>query len=244
MRPSIHSICKAFSDLVFPKSCLICGAKLVDQRKILFCDSCRENVSFIKPPYCSKCGKPFLHAAGDNHLCSVCLKSTWHFSKAQGILIYQEPVTKVIHNFKYNRSTSCLSTFSALKNALPELDEISDFDWIIPVPLHMKRLKQRGFNQAQVLASCFFPTEKHKINPHILERTSDTPLQTNLSGKDRRRNLRKAFSIRNGADIKRKKILLVDDVFTTGTTLNECAQTLRKAGAKDVQALTLARVED
>jgi ComF family protein len=244
MKPVIHDFLNAFSNLLFPKSCLACSIKLIGNPEILLCDPCLEKIQLIKEPFCSRCGKPFLSAAGENHLCSVCLKTKWHFSKAQAIFVYKEPVTKVIHSFKYHRSTSCLATFYALKSSLAHLKEDTGVDLVIPVPLHKKRLRHRGFNQAQVLASCLFPKQKHKINPHILIRTTDTPLQTNLSGKARRRNLKKAFSVKNPAVVKGKKIMLVDDVFTTGTTLNECARTLRKAGAKDVQALTLARVAD
>lgn len=244
MKTVINDFLSAFSNLLFPKYCLVCSIKLTGDQEILLCETCLEKLLLIKEPFCSKCGKPFLNAAGKNHRCSVCLKTKWHFSKAYAVFVYKEPVTKVIHSFKYHRATSCLATFRALKNSLAHLKENADVDLVIPVPLHKKRLRHRGFNQAQILASCLFPDQKHKINPHILMRTTETPLQTNLSGKARRRNLKNAFSVTNTAAVKGKKIMLVDDVFTTGTTLNECARTLRKAGAKDVQALTLARVED
>lgn len=244
MKTVIYDFFNAFSNLIFPKSCLVCSIKLIGNPEILLCNTCLEKIQLIEKPFCSICGKPFFSAAGDNHLCSVCLKTKWHFSKAQAIFVYKEPVTKVVHNFKYHRSTSCLSTFAALKNSLANLKDVADVELVVPVPLHRKRLRQRGFNQAQVLASWLFPNQKHKIDPHILMRTIDTPLQTNLSGKARRRNLKKAFSVKNTAVVKGKKIVLVDDVFTTGSTVNECARTLRNAGAGDVQVLTLARVED
>ena len=244
MKTVIHDFFNAFSNLIFPKSCLVCNIKLINTPEILLCNPCLEKIQLIEKPFCSICGKPFLNAAGDNHLCSVCLKTNWHFSKAQAVFVYREPITKVVHNFKYHRSTSCLSTFAAFKKSRASPKDVAGIDLVVPVPLHRKRLRQRGFNQAQVLAACLFPNQKHRINPHILMRTIDTPLQTNLSGKERRRNLKKAFSVTNSAAVKGKKIMLVDDVFTTGSTVNECARMLRNAGAADVQVFTLARVED
>ncbi len=114
---------------------------------------------------------------------------------------------------------------------------------ILPVPLHLERLRWRGYNQALLLADLFFHEQKEKINPFLLTRVKNTPPQTGLKGLERRRNVQGAFAVSHPAQVASKKILLVDDVLTTGTTLNECAKTLIAMGAEDVQALTLARVQ-
>lgn len=114
---------------------------------------------------------------------------------------------------------------------------------IIPVPLHAKRLRERGFNQSVLIARALFSHEKKRINTSVLQRHRWTEPQATYGGKARRKNLRNAFSVRIPAQIKGKKILLIDDVFTTGTTVNECAGVLLKAGAAEVIVFTLARVD-
>jgi len=117
-------------------------------------------------------------------------------------------------------------------------------DLILPVPLHPKRLRARGFNQALVLCRKFFPKSKKRIDPHVLERHQWTRPQTGLNGKDRRRNVKNVFRVKKAEKIKNKKILLVDDVFTTGATVNECARILLKSKAVDVEVFTFARSTD
>ncbi|MBI5556992.1 MAG: ComF family protein [Deltaproteobacteria bacterium] len=117
-------------------------------------------------------------------------------------------------------------------------------DRIIPVPLHMNRLRQRGFNQSLLLARAFFPDQRNKIIKTALRRQRDTIAQTGLTGLSRRKNLRDAFVVEKKDDVSGKKILLIDDVFTTGTTVNECARVLKQAGAERVDVLTLARVAE
>lgn len=117
-------------------------------------------------------------------------------------------------------------------------------DHIVPVPLHPKKLRQRGFNQALLLARSFFPGERKKIRSDILVKIRETESQTGLSGTERRKNLRNAFQVKNSGAVSGKKLLLVDDVYTTGTTVRECARMLMKAGAVNVDVLTLARVKE
>lgn len=114
----------------------------------------------------------------------------------------------------------------------------------MPVPLHVTRLRERGFNQAHLLARAFFPQQTNRIEATLLERTKKTEPQTRMSGAERRKNLKNAFRVNKPAMVFGKTVVLVDDVFTTGTTVNECARTLLRGGAKEVQVLTLARVEN
>ena len=136
-----------------------------------------------------------------------------------------------------------LETFRRLSRQSDVLNDFDTPDFIHPVPLHVKRLRQRGFNQALVLARSLFPREKEKIRFNILARKMDTPSQAGLSGKERRKNLKNAFVVKKASEITGKNVLLVDDVFTTGSTANECAKALKAAGCRKVEVLTMCRVE-
>lgn len=196
----------------------------------------------IEPPLCQCCGVEF-NGVGDSHYCGPCLASPPHFSRARAIFRYDEGSAKLVHAFKYGGKTVGRATFCALANEAGPLAELSPPELIIPVPLHAKRLKSRGFNQALVLARILFPGPRPRIAPQLLVRTRWTEPQTTLSGRERRQNLDGAFAVRQAERICGRQVLLVDDVFTTGTTLNECAKVLKAHGAARVEALTLARVQ-
>jgi ComF family protein len=202
---------------------------------------CAADITLITPPFCTCCGMSFNFAAGGSHLCSTCLNSPYFFSKARAILAYNDGAAKLIHSFKYNGSTAQFSTFKDLWEKSGLENDLCSPDLIIPVPLHLERLRERGFNQALLLAQIFFSHQKEKISPHLLKRLKKTPHQTTLSGQARRKNMKTAFAVSNQEMIKGKNIILIDDVFTTGTTINECAKILHQAGAHEIQVLTLAR---
>jgi len=241
-----HSgLLEAFSDLLFPKRCLGCGDGLHRQHWcVSFCPECWQNVHFVRAPYCTVCGKPFTKSAGTSHLCSHCLNHGWHFVRARGIVNYHGPIAAAVRLFKYGGKMYCLETFTALMQEYRQNHLLPEADLILPVPLHPKRLRQRGFNQALVLSRKLFPGYKKIIDPFVLERHQWTKPQTGLSGVERRGNVRNAFRVKNPGKIYKKKILLVDDVFTTGATANECARILRKNKASEVEVFTFARVPD
>jgi ComF family protein len=234
----------ALRDILFPERCLACGAGLQGCRDISYCQACLQNVRFIQEPFCTTCGKPFDNSAGESHLCGYCLKHEWHFTQARAVVCYQAPVAEAVRIFKYNGKMHGLETFAALTRQYHLHHPLPEPDLILPVPLHPKRLRKRGFNQALVLCRKLFPKIKERIDPHVLERHQWTLPQTGLNGAERRRNVKNAFRIKNPEKIKNKKILLVDDVFTTGSTVNECARILLKNKAADVEVFTFARATD
>ncbi len=240
MRASSRWCRQAVARLCFPPSCLACGLFL-DNAELLFCPDCLQKIRFIAPPFCLICGRPF--AAGDNHLCGLCLKKPWHFRMARAIFLYDETVAKPLLSFKFRGRKAGLPTFQRLKEQSFCCRDLVRPDLIIPVPLHPKRLRSRGFNQALLLARRFFPEEGEKIVTGILQRRRDTPAQTGLDGAARRKNMRDAFVVDQRERVSGRAIILVDDVFTTGSTVNECARVLMAAGAARVDVLTLARVE-
>jgi len=230
---------QALVDLCFPPSCLNCGVSL-PQSSILFCERCLLKIKFITEPYCPCCG--ILFPSGENHLCAICLKKKWNFTRARSVMVYNDTAAKAILGLKFGGRKAALQTFQKFKEQCCSCRDLVAPDCIIPVPLHSNRLRQRGFNQSLLLAMAFYPEEKRKIRKTALQRRRDTVPQTGLDGLSRRKNMRDAFVVKSREDVCGKKIVLVDDVFTTGTTVNECARALKQAGAARVDVLTLARV--
>ncbi|MDA8164420.1 MAG: ComF family protein [Desulfobacteraceae bacterium] len=239
----LGSFLRAVQDLCFPPRCLACGQRLASSRPPLFCASCAGGLRSIASPICTSCGRPFPDAAGGDHLCGPCLRGSWHFTRARALFLYTTPIAKAIHGLKYGHTTAALATFRFFFQARQAELALAIPDRIVPVPLHPHRLRQRGFNQALLLARTLFPGHPD-IRPDLLERHRATPPQTRLSGEVRRRNLKGAFRVVNPGEVAGKSVLLLDDVFTTGATVDECARALRHAGAGEVQVLTMARVEE
>lgn len=242
MQTGFGKLIMALADICFPPRCLICDLRLAPGTEILFCQACVGQIRLIGEPFCPCCGMPFRYAAGGNHLCAECLAGKWHFTYARAVMEYSYPATEAILAFKFQGKTSGLATFRRLSVTTGVLAGFAEPDLILPVPLHVKRLQERGFNQSILLARKFYPEDTVKIKPNLLERHKPTPPQTRLNGKARRQNVRGAFRVKNKEQVKGKRVLLVDDVFTTGATVDECARILARAGAKEVQVLTLARV--
>jgi len=233
---------QAFLDILFPLACLGCGSGLQGMPEIAFCQDCLPRVRLLKQPICTVCGMPFEQATGQNHHCGVCLRKSWYFRQARAAVHYQPPVSEAVRQFKYRASMQGLASFAVLVQQYLAEQPLEKPDLIVPVPLHTKRLRQRGFNQALVLCRKIFPLDRKKIDPHVLARHHWVRPQTGLSGKERRRNVRNAFRVCQPEKIKDKKVLLVDDVFTTGATVNECARILCKSQASAVDVFTFARV--
>ena len=157
-------------------------------------------------------------------------------------MLYDPPIANAIQNCKYHGELAGLASFAALARNSSAIAELTECDYILPVPLHLKRLRQRGFNQALLLARALLPRQQQQINHDLLLRQRWTRPQAGMGGGERRVNLRGAFALARPELIKNRRILLVDDVLTTGSTVNECARVLERAGAAVIEVLTLARV--
>ena len=231
----------ALLDILFPERCLSCGTGLKTRPEISYCTRCLQDIRWLREPLCTKCGKQFEYAAGGSHLCGYCLVNGWHFKEARAVVHYKPPVTEAVKMFKYKGKMHGLATLTALAHQYFQLQELPQPDLLVPVPLHARRLRQRGFNQALILCRRIFPAWRDRLAPAVLERHFETQPQTGLGAAERRRNVRNVFQVRRPEKIKNKKILLVDDVFTTGATVNECARTLMKNQASEVNVFTFAR---
>lgn len=227
---------EALAELFFPAHCLGCGRQLASSRLPLLCASCGTGISLISPPNCPCCGAP-----GSDNICPLCLHHSFAFDRARSLLIYQEPIRSLIHQLKFSGSLAGLSSFATLAKEVTPDALFHEPDFILPVPLHIQRLRWRGFNQSLLLAKVCFPAWRKKIEPDLLQRHRATVPQTQLDGVTRRSNLDGAFSLPAPELVRGRNVLLVDDVFTTGSTLDECAKVLRAAGAAEIAAFTLAK---
>lgn len=236
MRTALQNLLEALYELLFPACCLGCKKQLGFCRPPLLCEDCQAGVSLISPPCCPCCGSP-----GAESLCPACLRHPFAFDRARSLLLYQDPVNSLVLRLKFGGDLTGLTTFTALAEQADAAALLREPDLILPVPLHIRRLRWRGFNQSLLIAKACFPAWKDKIQPDLLQRHRPTAPQTQLGGAERRSNLDGAFRLRDLQTARDKRILLVDDVFTTGSTLNECAKVLRAAGAAEIEAFTLAR---
>ena len=214
------------------------------------CPQCILGIIAVESPLCTCCGLPFKSRQGEDHLCGDCIASPKKFRVARAPLVYEPIFTEVIHCFKYRGKIQLTDSLSELLLTTFRFFWDKDgVDVIVPVPLHPKRLRERGFNQAYLLirkwqtaADCDFIDESDlQIERDVLVRTVSTAPQTALGRAQRAANVKEAFGIKRKDKIVDKRVLLIDDVYTTGATVNECARLLLQHGAERVDVLTLAR---
>jgi ComF family protein len=236
-------------DWLYPARCRACGGGIVGRDSQYFCAGCWSEIRLVSHPLCTVCGRPFLDASGDDHVCGVCLTRRCRFNAARAWACYpreeiaEDPLRQVIQKFKYGRKVSLGKSLGRLMaNGCEEFLNNRPIDTIIPVPLHPKRLRWRGFNQSVLLARQVSRAYRLPMDPFALVRDKPTLAQTQLSEEERRKNVRGAFSVHSLESVQGKAILLVDDVYTSGATVNECSRVLLRARAKEVYVLTLARV--
>ena len=179
----------AAQDLLFPLSCTICSAA-TSASGLALCADCLADVTVVNSPLCTVCGLEMVNSAAGDHLCGMCLRKKPPFRSARAVAHYQEPVSTLLHTLKYQGDTSVLPALQAVIDLSPRVP-VRKGDRIIPVPLHLRRLRSRGFNQARLLAELFFPENKEQILLNCLQRTKHTEPQTTLDGVARRKNLRR-----------------------------------------------------
>jgi len=239
----LSRLVNSFMNILLPPLCVVCGAMFAGgQRHGNLCQSCLEEIRPLLPPLCRLCGMELYETEGRNSLCGECLKQPPPYSIARSVLRYNEPVQKMIHRLKYGADLSVLPGFAQLTTCF-DMTEFVDIDCVVPVPLHLKRLRRRGLNQAVLLARLFFADRLTLVHPDWLKRTRNTPSQTGLDRRSRRENLRGAFHVPRNRALQGAVVCLVDDVFTTGSTAGECSKVLLDSGAGEVRVLTLARVD-
>jgi competence protein ComFC len=226
----------------YPETCQLCRAERATAGEGYVCRHCCAQVHFIEPPFCERCGLPYPGAITAPFECSNCREMELQFTSARSAVIAHNAVREVIHRYKYQRALwfEPFLTRLFLEPASPALCG-QGWDLILPVPLYPVKQREREFNQAERLAAALSAATGIALNSGLLRRTRPTATQTLLTRQQRSANMRGAFSVRPRVRLHGERVVLVDDVFTTGATTSACAQALRAAGAGDVCVWTVAR---
>ncbi|MEE8480068.1 MAG: ComF family protein [Desulfobacterales bacterium] len=273
------NIFTSLKEALFPTKCLICGTfydleehhdknhcegKFMDATVLMYspndifqklmntflCSACTAGFTNIESPICPVCGIVFESREGEDHVCGECILSPKRFRIARAVGVYDRTLMAVLHYFKYKGKIQLARPLGQLLFwAFTQNWNEKEIELIVPVPLHTKRLRKRGFNQAFLLIRNWalyaemadIELDHLNIRKDILSRNRWTEPQTGLSRNRRMSNIKNAFNIEDSSKVIEKSVLLVDDVYTTGATADECTKTLLQSGAKHVDVLTLAR---
>jgi len=235
-------------DLLYPPRCAVCrsflppGSHEDDDGYSGVCSSCFADFHLLSPPYCTVCGRPFVSKSGGCHICETCLRKRPAFYALGAPYLYEGSLQTVVHLFKYG-GRSGLATFLGplLASFARQWAPAEKVSLVMPVPLHPRRLRERGFNQSKLLAGYVAGVLGTRLDFRSLRRVKYTVPQTGLGKAERQKNVRKAFALKMSVQVSGRTVLVVDDVATTGNTLNECARVLLKGGAEKVLALVMAR---
>lgn len=230
----------AVASLLYPPLCAVCEAPLPSGEYL--CDSCSAKAPRLTPPFCVRCSEAFPGAIDSEFECANCANRTLHFTAAVAAYRSRGIVRSLLHQFKYGHQRHL--KYPLAKWLTETLDDPRlrgrTFDIIVPVPLHPTRERERGFNQARLLAELLSRHAGIRL-AEPLQRIRYTTTQTAYDRSERMQNLRDAFRLRDRACVQGLRVLLIDDVLTTGSTLSECARVLRKHDAISVYAATAAR---
>jgi competence protein ComFC len=231
---------RALISLFYPPVCVVCAADVASEKYL--CPECEEKAPRIKPPFCDKCSEQFVGAITGNFSCANCAHRRLYFDAAVSCYRSRGIVRRLVHQFKYGRQFHLRHALADWLGETLHDPRLRDrrFDIIVPVPLHPARERERGFNQAELLALLLSDKTAIPVRS-ALERIRYTTTQTAFDRAERMENLRDAFRLREKMHVRDLRVLLIDDVLTTGSTLSECARVLRKAGAVSVHAATAAR---
>ncbi|MFC1898033.1 ComF family protein [Candidatus Cloacimonadota bacterium] len=220
-------------DLIFPRSCFSCNSRISDG---FICNNCLTSLEFLIE-ICPICGAEKL-----SENCQICARNNFQFDRARSVYHFNKIIQNLIHNLKYDELTKVAELLGKLaEDYLRKSNPFSNVDLIAPVPLHSVKKRARGFNQSQLLTAVISQRMNWEHESNLIRRNRFTETQTKLGRTDRKKNVHGAFSLSPKLNINHKNILIVDDVFTTGATINSISTLLKQNGANKVFALTIAR---
>lgn len=228
--------------IFFPSFCKLCSALLELPQEKVICNTCWEQVKTRSPSHCLCCGR-FFGGSGEAHYCLNCLQERPAFSLHRSCGRYEGKLKDIILLYKYGGFKVLGKEFARFAHrALRGKEDLWwEVEALIPVPLHRIRKRQRGFNQTQIIAKELAKLKEIEIVEGVLVKVKHTVPQTFLEAEEREKNVAGAFKVRKRKRIEGKRVLVVDDVYTTGATIRECSRVLKEAGAEEVRALTLAQ---
>ena len=227
-------------EFFLPRMCLFCGVPVGETAAVAVCPGCEAQITWVASPLCTCCGRVFASRDGADRVCGDCQADPPPFVRARAAALYDGPVAQAVTRFKFSRQMALLPVMQHWLQRPLCLELVAAADLVAPVPLHPKRIKNRGFNQSLFLSQGF---PGAAVAREALVRTRHTPPQVGLNPKERQDNVKGAFAVTDPGRVKGKNVLLIDDLYTTGSTVKECARVLRKAGARQVEVLTVARVK-
>ncbi len=235
----------ALASVLFPAPCRVCGEPLATASRIPVCRACLAGPSRIESPMCPKCGRPFPPLGGgvSDRLCRACALGLYHFDLARSFARYDAEMERILLLLKYEPVTPLAGWLAArLEQVARAEPALGDVDCIVPVPLDRKRLRERGYNQAELIARPLAKRLGKPLATGLLRRLRSRPPKLKLSRRERWDTVRGAFEAEAAGRVDRSRVLLVDDVLTSGATLDACARALRSAGFTAIYAVTVARV--
>jgi competence protein ComFC len=241
----VEAAAAAVTSIFFPSSCRVCDELLLRATRVPVCDACLQSFEPIGRKHCAGCGLPaqaFGYTEGEELLCPACRNGTYGFARARSLWFYKGTLVRTILLLKFQRIEPLGGWFAqALASGLKSESWFPEVKLVVPVPLHRERERERGYNQADLIARPLARRLKLPYKPILLVRTKARPDKHILTLEERWQSVRGAFATRPGSQVDKQSVLLVDDVMTSGATLDACARALRKAGAQAVYGMTLAR---
>ncbi len=239
----LKSLLEDLVGLIYPNICQFCEKEIATTKEGYVCKRCKNNIKHIEPPFCERCGKPFSGSITVRFICADCKISKIYFDHARSAVEYEGIIKKAVHLYKYRSALWIEPMLADILITTVQKDLNPDeWDSIIPVPLHFVKYYERGFNQAERLSNFISKATKIPVNKKVLKRIKYTETQTTRDRTKRSENVKNAFAVKDKIGwLKGKKIILIDDVMTTGSTVNECSRMLRRAGVAKIDVWTFAR---
>ena len=235
--PSIKQLLLLLFKQFFPPACPLCSHTFPSDYSDVFCPSCLAGFNPLPAAHCSLCSLPFAGEFNSSHMCGRCIKQSPAYTQVYAVGLYEQSLRRAIHQFKFNHKVGLDRSLGALLEQ--GVASNLHIDLVVPVPLHRKRLQQRSYNQALLLAREFARIRKLPVAKDLLLKICETESQQGLSAKERVMNLQGAFKLQG--TVSGRAILLVDDVMTTGATVEACSQLLLAGGAEVVYIAVIGR---